>query len=75
MMIATVRIAILYRQPQPTHQVELRSCRHPVVAAKMGNAFVPNDTLMNSCGVPGAGFYVGFKTWMLDEMGSIWQKR
>lgn len=33
--------------------VELRGCRHPVVAAKMGNAFVPNDTLMNSCGVPG----------------------
>ena len=21
----------------------------------MGNAFVPNDTLMNSCGVPGTG--------------------
>ena len=41
----------------------------------MGNAFVPNDTLMNSCGVPGTGFYVGFKTWILDEMGSISQKR
>ncbi|CAJ1445823.1 unnamed protein product [Effrenium voratum] len=33
--------------------VELRACRHPVVAAKMGNAFVPNDTLLNCCGVPG----------------------
>merc|ERR1719245_2867914 len=32
--------------------LELRSCRHPVVAAKMGNAFVPNDTLMNAGGVP-----------------------
>merc|ERR1719245_684618 len=33
--------------------LELRSCRHPVVAAKMGNAFVPNDTLMNAGGVAG----------------------
>lgn len=33
--------------------IELRGCRHPVVASKMGNAFVPNDTLLNSCGVPG----------------------
>merc|ERR1719245_2177343 len=32
--------------------LELRSCRHPVVAAKMGNAFVPNDTFLNSAGVP-----------------------
>ena len=33
--------------------IELRACRHPVVAAKMGSAFVPNDTLLNACGVPG----------------------
>lgn len=33
--------------------LELRSCRHPVAAAKMGNAFVPNDTLVNAEGVPG----------------------
>ena len=33
--------------------IELRACRHPVVAAKMGSAFVPNDTVLNACGVPG----------------------
>jgi len=33
--------------------VELRACRHPVAAAKMGAAFVPNDLFLNACGVPG----------------------
>jgi len=33
--------------------IELRNCRHPVVASRMGSAFVPNDTVLNTCGVPG----------------------
>jgi len=33
--------------------LELRDCRHPVAAAKLGSSFVPNDTLFNSGGVPG----------------------
>jgi len=33
--------------------LELKSCRHPVAAAKMGAAFVPNDTLLNVGDVPG----------------------
>jgi len=33
--------------------LELKGCRHPVAASKMGTAFVPNDTYLNSAGVPG----------------------
>lgn len=33
--------------------LELRNCRHPVAAAKMGTAFVPNDTFLNVRDVPG----------------------
>lgn len=32
--------------------LELRNCRHPVAAAKMGNSFVPNDTELNVGAVP-----------------------
>lgn len=33
--------------------LELRDCRHPVVAAKMGTSFVPNDAVLNAKGVAG----------------------
>merc|ERR1712232_130090 len=33
--------------------LEVRNCQHPVAAAKMGAGFVPNDTLLNACEVPG----------------------
>jgi len=33
--------------------IELRDCRHPVAAAKMGTSFVPNDTILNTKDVPG----------------------
>lgn len=33
--------------------LQLQGCRHPVAAARMGAAFVPNDTLLNAGGVPG----------------------
>jgi DNA mismatch repair protein MSH6 len=33
--------------------LELHECRHPVAAGIMGNAFVPNDTVMNANAVPG----------------------
>mmetsp|Transcript_30510 Transcript_30510/g.85568 ORF Transcript_30510/g.85568 Transcript_30510/m.85568 type:complete len:930 (-) Transcript_30510:117-2906(-) len=39
--------------PAATGTLELVECRHPVVAAKMGSSFVPNDTLLNARGVPG----------------------
>lgn len=39
--------------PDASASLELRGCRHPVAAAKMGNSFVPNDTLLNAAGVPG----------------------
>lgn len=32
--------------------LELRECRHPTVASKMGAAFVPNDTVLNTAGTP-----------------------
>jgi len=40
-------------QGEPASVLEIKGCRHPVAAAKMGTAFVPNDTLMNASGVPG----------------------
>jgi len=33
-------------------RLELRCCRHPVAAAKMGTSFVPNNTLIGTGGVP-----------------------
>lgn len=41
--------------PDPTAPgcLELRECRHPVAASRMGNSFVPNDTLLNAGDVPG----------------------
>eukprot|EP00927_Polykrikos_kofoidii_P077723 TRINITY_DN74640_c0_g1_i1.p1 TRINITY_DN74640_c0_g1~~TRINITY_DN74640_c0_g1_i1.p1 ORF type:complete len:1129 (-),score=184.22 TRINITY_DN74640_c0_g1_i1:476-3862(-) len=42
-------------EPTSADQVgtlELRNCQHPVAAAKMGAAFVPNDTLLQACEVP-----------------------
>lgn len=39
--------------PLAPSALELRGCRHPVAAARMGTSFVPNDTMMNACGVPG----------------------
>lgn len=50
---ASCRAELVALEDSAPATVELRGCRHPVVAAKMGNAFVPNDTLMNSCDVPG----------------------
>jgi len=35
-----------------TSTLELRGCRHPVAASKMGAGFVPNDTCLNASGVP-----------------------
>ena len=42
----------------------------------MGNAFVPNDTLMNSCGVPGTGVVnVGYPRGKCGIFrGSIWKQ-
>eukprot|EP00933_Yihiella_yeosuensis_P023297 TRINITY_DN1814_c2_g5_i1.p1 TRINITY_DN1814_c2_g5~~TRINITY_DN1814_c2_g5_i1.p1 ORF type:complete len:1116 (+),score=272.77 TRINITY_DN1814_c2_g5_i1:55-3402(+) len=40
-------------KPEEPGCLELRDCRHPVAASKMGNSFVPNDTVMNATGVPG----------------------
>jgi DNA mismatch repair protein MSH6 len=39
--------------PEAPGCLELREGRHPVAAAKMGNSFVPNDTFLNTEGVPG----------------------
>jgi len=36
----------------PVGSIELRKCRHPVAAAKIGTAFVANDTVLNADGVP-----------------------
>jgi len=36
-----------------TSVLEVRNCKHPVAAARMGAAFVPNDAVMNAEGVPG----------------------
>jgi len=38
--------------PEAAGTLELRSCSHPVAASKMGNSFVPNDTLLNAASVP-----------------------
>jgi len=34
--------------PDALGTLELRGCRHPVAASKMGSSFVPNDTFMNT---------------------------
>jgi len=39
--------------PDAPGTLEVRACRHPVAASKMGTTFVPNDTLLNAGGVPG----------------------
>jgi len=39
--------------PDAPGTLELRGCRHPVAAARMGNSFVPNDSVMNASNVPG----------------------
>lgn len=39
--------------------LELQECRHPVAASIMGNGFVPNDTIMNTKGVPGVVVVTG----------------
>lgn len=42
-------------EPPKADQVgtlELRNCQHPVAAAKLGAAFVPNDTCLHACEVP-----------------------
>jgi len=41
-----------YSAPDAPSILELRGCRHPVAAARMGNSFVPNDTLLNVEGLP-----------------------
>merc|ERR1740121_3005201 len=38
--------------PTTSGSLELRNCRHPIAAAKLGTAFVPNDTFMNTPDVP-----------------------
>ena len=49
---ASCRPEFVAADAQATASIELRTCQHPVVAAKMGRAFVPNDTVLNACGVP-----------------------
>lgn len=41
------------QSPDAPGMLELRGCRHPVAAARMGSSFVPNDTTMNASEVPG----------------------
>eukprot|EP00441_Pelagodinium_beii_P045925 CAMPEP_0197623760 /NCGR_PEP_ID=MMETSP1338-20131121/3699_1 /TAXON_ID=43686 ORGANISM="Pelagodinium beii, Strain RCC1491" /NCGR_SAMPLE_ID=MMETSP1338 /ASSEMBLY_ACC=CAM_ASM_000754 /LENGTH=1113 /DNA_ID=CAMNT_0043193827 /DNA_START=23 /DNA_END=3364 /DNA_ORIENTATION=+ len=41
------------RGPEEPAFLELKSCRHPVAAEKMGSGFVPNDTSLNTNNVPG----------------------
>ncbi|CAE7859015.1 MSH6 [Symbiodinium necroappetens] len=50
---AACRPEFLASDARSAASIELRTCRHPVVAARMGSAFVPNDTALNACGVPG----------------------
>lgn len=44
---------VMLEDANATGTIELRDCRHPVAAAKMGTSFVPNDTTLNASGVPG----------------------
>ena len=50
---ASCKAELVQLDEQAPACIELRDCRHPVVATKMGNSFVPNDTLLNCCDVPG----------------------
>jgi len=45
--------------PDAVGLLELRKCQHPVAAMKMGAAFVPNDTVLNTCDVPGVLIVTG----------------
>jgi len=45
--------------PKEAGVLELRGCRHPVSASRMGASFVPNDTLLNAGGAPSAVVVTG----------------
>ena len=51
---AACRPEFLASDARSAASIELRTCRHPVVAARMGSAFVPNDTALNAVRGTGA---------------------
>lgn len=74
---ASCRPEILALEAQEAASIELRACRHPVVAMKMGNAFVPNDIFINAQQVPGVlivtGPNMGGKSTLLRQTCASFQ--